>query len=60
MSSSMEAAILLGPNYVENLEVYKNTDFEETQNLFGITQKLISDHSAEILKVNTIESTSPS
>ena len=60
MSSSMKAAILLGPNYVENLEVYKNTDFEETQNLFGVTQKLISDHSAEILKVNTIESTSPS
>ena len=60
MLSSMKAAVLLGPNYVENLEVYKNTDFEETQNLFGITQKLISDYSAEILKVNTIESTSPS
>ena len=29
MSSSMKASIHLGPKYTENLEVYKNTDFEE-------------------------------
>ena len=28
MSSTMKAAIHLGPNYTENVEVYKNTNFE--------------------------------
>ena len=55
MSSSMEAAIHLGPNYTENLEVYKNTNFEEIPNLFNITQKWVSEHSEEILNVHTIE-----
>ena len=32
------------PNYVENLEVYRNTNFEELQNLFHITQKLMLNH----------------
>ena len=56
MSTSMKAAIRLGPNFSENLEVYKNTNFEEIQSLFGITQKLRSDHSEEILNVKPIES----
>ena len=60
MASSMKAAIHLGPNYLVNLEVYKNTNFEEIQSLFNITQKLIVEHSEEILNVHTIESTSPS
>ena len=60
MSSSMKAAIHLGPNYLANLEVYKNTNFEEIQCLFNITQKLILEHSEEILNVYTIESASPS
>ena len=47
MSSSMKAAIHLGLNYTENLEVFKNTNFEEIQILFGITQKLIAKHSEE-------------
>ena len=51
ITSSMTAAIHVGPNYTENLEVYKNTNFEEIQNLFGITQKLILDHPEEILNV---------
>ena len=29
MSSSMKAAIHLGPNYLTNVEIYKNTNFEE-------------------------------
>ena len=37
--STVEAAIHLGPRYTDNLEVYKNTNFEEIQNLFGIVQK---------------------
>ena len=56
----MKAATNLGPNYVANLEVYKNTNFEEIQSLSNVTQKLILEHSEEILNVNTIHSTSPS
>ena len=56
MSSSMKAAIHLGPNYLANLEVYKNTNFNEIQSLFNITHKLTLEHSEEILNVNTIES----
>ena len=39
MSSSMKAAIHLGPNYL----MYKNTNFEEIESLFNINQKLIMD-----------------
>ena len=53
--ASMKAAVHLGPNYVENLEVFRNTNFEELQNLFDITQKLMLDHQAEILNVTTID-----
>ena len=60
MSSSMKAAIHLGPNYLETSEVYKNTYFEEIQSLFNVTQKLILEHSEETLNVKTIESTYPS
>ena len=55
MSSTIKAAIHLGPNYVEILEIYRNTNFEELQNFFDTTQKLILDHQAEILKVTTID-----
>ena len=60
MASFMKAAIHLGPNYLANLEISKNTNFEEIQNLFNITQKLILEHSEEILNVPTMHSTSPS
>ena len=60
MSSSMKAAIHLGMNYLANLEVYKNTNFEEIQSLFNITQKLMLKHSEESLNGNTIHSASPS
>ena len=43
----MKAAIHLGPNYLANLEIYKNTNFEEIQRIFNITQKLISEHSED-------------
>ena len=56
----MKAAIHLGPNYLTNLEVYKNTNFDENPISFNITPKLILEHSEEILDVHTIESTSPS
>ena len=60
MSSAMTAAIHLGPSFTANLEVYKNTNFEEIMSLFGITQKLISDHSEEIQNVKPVENTAPS
>ena len=47
----MKAAVHLGPIYVENLEVYRNTHFEELENLFDITQKQMSDRQGEILNV---------
>ena len=40
MTSSMKAAILLVPKYTENLMVYKNTNFKEIQNLFGVTEEI--------------------
>ena len=60
MSSSMKAAIHLGPNYLANLKVYKNTNFEEIESLFDITWKLMLEYSEEILIVKTLESSSPS
>ena len=54
MSSSMKAAIHFGPNYLVNQEVYKNTNFEEIESLFNITQKLILEHSEEILKSSSL------
>ena len=44
----------MGPDYTEILEVYKNTSFQELQNLFDITQKLVHKQS-EILNVKMIE-----
>ena len=38
MSSSMKAAIHLGPNFLVNLEVYKKKNLEEIQSLINITQ----------------------
>ena len=60
MSSSMKTAIHLGPNYLANLDVNKSTNFEEIQSLFIIIQKLILEHSEEILNVNTTDSAAPS
>ena len=60
MSSSMKAAIHFGPCHLANLEVHKNTNFEEIQSLFNITQKLVLELSEEILVVNTIDSAFPS
>ena len=47
----------MGPNYTHNLEIYKNTNFEELQNLFDITQKLVTYKQLKIQNVKTIECT---
>ena len=60
MSSSMKAAIHLAPNYSENLVLYKNMNFEEIQNLFCFTHKLILDDSEESQNLKPISSTNPS
>ena len=60
MSSSMKAAIHLGPTFLANLELYKNTNFEEIQSIFNIIKKIILEHSEEIRNVQTIHNTSPS
>ena len=39
-STTMKAAVHLGPNYNEILEVSRNTNFEELNNLFHITQEI--------------------
>ena len=58
MSSSMKAAIHLGPNCLTNSEIYKNTNFEEIESLF--TEQLILDHSDKIQNVKWLDSSSPS
>ena len=60
MSSSMKAAIHLGPNYLANSEICKNTKFKEITSLFNIIQKLVVEHSEEILTVKCLECSSPS
>ena len=51
MSTTTKAAVHLGPNYNEILEVHRNSNSEELQNLFDITPKLTLDDQAEILNV---------
>ena len=57
MATTMKAAVHLGPNYTENMEVSKNANFKEIQNLFNVIQRLIMDHPMEILNVSTVVST---
>ena len=56
----MEAAIHLEPNYLANVEIFKNTKFEEIESLFNITQKLVKEHQEEILNVEQLKFSSPS
>ena len=51
MTSSMKAAIHLGPNYVSKSEIYKNTKVEDIESVFNITQKWRREQSEEILDV---------
>ena len=51
----MQAALHLGQHYYENFVFYRNTNFEELNTLFDITQRLILEQDFEILNVSTIE-----
>ena len=55
MSTTKKASVHLGPNYTENLEVCRNTNFEELKTLFDVTQQLIFSQNFQILNVSTIE-----
>ena len=55
MTSSMKAAIHLEPNFKSNSEIYKNTQFEDIESVFNITQKMVREHSEEILNVKCVE-----
>ena len=41
-------------NYLANSEIHKNTKFKEIESLFHITQKLVKEHSEEILNVKCL------
>ena len=60
LASSINAAIHLGPDFLMNLEIYKNTKFENFWSVFNITRKLIKEHSEDILNVDCLEYSSPS
>ena len=55
ITSSMKAAIHLRPNNVSNSEIYKNIAFEDIESVFNITQKLVMEHSEEILHLKCLE-----
>ena len=45
MASSMQAALHMDPSYEKNLEIFKNSEFENIKGLFGITRMLIEGNS---------------
>ena len=60
MTSSMKAAIHLGPDFLENSDIHKNTKFENIEISSTSLKKLIKEHSEEILNVKTLDYPSPS
>ena len=60
MTSSMKAVIHFEWNFQENSEIHTNMKFENIENVFNITQKLIKEQSEEILNVKVLDHESPS
>ena len=54
MSSTMQASIFMGKNYLENFQSIKNTEDLTMKQMFNLSQKLISEQSGEIYGVKTI------
>ena len=44
MAPSMKAAIHMGSDFLENSEIYKNARFENIENVFIVTQKLVKQY----------------
>ena len=45
MASSMQAALHMDPSYEKKLEMFKNSESENTKGLFGITRMMIEGNS---------------
>ena len=45
MASSMKAALHMDPSYEKNLEIFKNSEFENIRGLFSITKMMIEGNS---------------
>ena len=60
MASSMKAAIFLWPDILKNSNIYKNTRFENIENVFNTTQKIDKRTSRKNLNVRNLEDSSPS
>ena len=54
MSSTMQASIFMGKNYLENLYSIKNTEDLTMKQIFNLSQKLVPEQSDEIYGVKTI------
>ena len=54
MSSTMQASIFTGKNYLENLHSIKNTEDLTMKQMLNLSQKLVSEQSDEIYGVKTI------
>ena len=45
MASSMQAAVHVDPSYEKNVEMFKNSEFENIKGLFGIARMMIEGNS---------------
>ena len=59
MASSMQAALYMDPNYAKNLEIFKNSEFENIESLFNVMNMMIARNS-EIKNLFPEESANPS
>ena len=57
MASSMQAALYMCPSYEKTLEIFKNSEFENIEGLFGITRMMI-ERNSEIKNVFPADVTS--
>ena len=54
LSSTLQASVFMGKNYLDNLHSIKNTEDLTMKQMFDIYEKLITDQSDEIYGINTI------
>ena len=59
MASSTQAALHMDPNYAKNLEIFKNSEFENIESLFNVTNMMIGGNS-EIKNFFPTDSANPS
>ena len=59
MASSMQAALHMDPNFAKNLEIFKNSEFENMESLFNVMNMMIAGNS-EIKNLFPKDSANPS